>query len=166
MKIISLLIVMFFHAGVSAQGNIGVINLEGAISVSNYSRQQYKLLQSDADYKKLASEIKSLEAELKSIQKEGAKKSLTWSQEQKQAHVKKGQAKLAQYNRLGGQLTNMRNAVAARVEKELAPKIEAIVNKVIEEKKIGLLLKSQAVFFRNADFDITEEVVKKLNEAK
>jgi outer membrane protein len=156
---------MFFHSSVFAQGNIGVINLEGAISVSNYSRQQYKVLQADPGYKKLAESIEALEKELQALQKEGEKKSLTWSEEQKQAHVKKGQAKLAEYNRRGNQLTQVRNSVALKVEQALGPKIEKIVNDVITEKNIGLLLKSQAVYFRTADFDITDEVVKRLNES-
>ncbi len=163
LKQLFLLIALCVSADTFAQGNIGVINLEGAISVSNYSRQQYKVLQADANYKKLTNEAKKLQEELKGIQKEGEKKSLTWSDAQKQAHVKKGQEKLAQYNRLGSQITAMRNQVAAQIEQTLAPQIEKIVNDIIDEKKIGLLLKSQAVYFRNADFDITEEVVEKLN---
>lgn len=159
-------VALLFQMSVSAQGNIGVIDLEGVLIASNYSRQQYQALQADAQYKKLAAEIKALKTELQALQKEGETNALTWSDEQKKSHIQKGQAKLEHYKRLGGQEAQVRNGLAARIEKELGPKIEKIVNGVIEEKKIGLLLKSQAVFFRTAEFDITEEVVKRLNDSK
>ena len=39
---------LFSSVSVVAQGNIGVINLEGVLIGSNYSRQQYQALQADA----------------------------------------------------------------------------------------------------------------------
>jgi Skp family chaperone for outer membrane proteins len=151
---------------VVAQGNIGVINLEGVLIGSNYSRQQYQALQADAQYKKLLSDIKSLKSELQALQKEGEANALTWSDDQKKSHIQKGQIKLEQYKRLGAQEAQTRNGLASQIEKELGPTIEKIVNNVIEEKKIGLLLKSQAVYFRTVEFDITEEVVKRLNDSQ
>ncbi|MFT5116620.1 MAG: Skp family chaperone for outer membrane protein [Kiritimatiellia bacterium] len=149
-----------------AQGNIGVINLKGALAASNYSRQQYQVLKSDSNYKKLVSKIKDLQKELQALQKEGETQSLTWSDEKKQKHVKAGQTKLARLNRLGQQESTIRNNIAAKVEQDLAPTIEKIVNDIIDEKNIGLLLKSQAVYFRTAEFDITVEVLERLNNEK
>lgn len=157
---------LFSSVSVVAQGNIGVINLEGVLIGSNYSRQQYQALQADAQYKKLLSDIKSLKSELQALQKEGEANALTWSDDQKKSHIQKGQIKLEQYKRLGAQEAQTRNGLASQIEKELGPTIEKIVNNVIEEKKIGLLLKSQAVYFRTVEFDITEEVVKRLNDSQ
>jgi Skp family chaperone for outer membrane proteins len=153
-------------AGAFAQGNIGVIDLEGVLIASNYSRQQYQSLQADTQYKKLLGDIKVLKGELQALQKKGETNALTWSEDQKKNHIQKGQVKLEQYKRLGAQEAQMRNGLASSIEKKLGPSIEKIVNSVIEEKKIGLLLKSQAVFYRTAEFDITEEVVKRLNDSQ
>lgn len=157
---------LFLSVGIVAQDNIGVISLEGVLIASNYSRQQYQALQADAQYKKLLSDIKSLKSELQALQKEGEANALTWSDDQKKSHIQKGQIKLEQYKRLGAQEAQTRNGLASQIEKELGPTIEKIVNNVIEEKKIGLLLKSQAVYFRTVEFDITEEVVKRLNDSQ
>ncbi len=164
--IISCICFLFSSAGFSQQANIGVVDLQAAISSSNFARTEFQKLKADPDYKKLTNKIKSLQKELQSLQKEGETKSLTWSESQKKAHVQKGQKKLQEFNQLANQEAGARSNLTASLEKQLGPKIEKIVNDIISEKNIGLLLNSQAVYFRTADFDITEEVVKKLNSAQ
>jgi Skp family chaperone for outer membrane proteins len=159
-------IIFLFHGSVYSQGNIGVIDLGVALSSSNYSREQYQMLRSDEKYKKLVEQIKGLQKELQDLQKQGETNSLTWSDAQKTAHIEKGQKKLDQFNRLRDQEENVRSNLAAKVEQTLAPKVEEIVNDIITEKNIGLLLNSQAVYFRTPAFDITQDVVTRLNAEK
>ncbi len=151
---------------VAAQKNVGVVDLDGVLAVADYSQQQVKALKANAEYKKILKDMKALEKELQALQKEGSTKSLTWSEEQKQQHVNKGQKKLSQLNQLANKRTAMTNDVENRVSEYLGPKIEKVVNEIIEEKGIGLIVNSKAVYFRTADFDISEEVVKRLNANK
>jgi Skp family chaperone for outer membrane proteins len=151
------------HSFVFAAENIAIVDLEGALRASNYSLKQYKVLQTDENYKRLVSKIKQTRKSLDKLQKESETKSLTWSDGQKQAHLQKGQAMYAELNSLANQEVTIRSRLDASIQKELAPKVEVVVNQIIEEKKIGLLLKAQAVYFRTIEFDITEELVKRLN---
>ncbi|MGS2717099.1 OmpH family outer membrane protein [Eionea flava] len=162
----ALLISVLFNQAAFAQSNIAIIDLNGAIRVSDYSKKQYKLLQADENYKKLVSAITQTREELQKLQKEGETKSLTWSDKQKQDHQEKGQKKYAELNNLASQEASVRSRLDASVQQELASRVEALVNEIIEEKEIGLLLKAQAVYFRTADFDITEELVKRLNSSE
>jgi Skp family chaperone for outer membrane proteins len=154
------------HAAFSDGANIAVADLDRALRISSYSLKQYKVLQTDENYKKLIEEINSVRSELQSIRKDGQTKSLTWSEAQKQEHLQKGQSKVAEINSLANQEAAIRNRLDSSIQKELAPKVEKIVNEIIEEKSIGLLLKSQAVHFYTPTFDITEEVVKRLNSVE
>jgi len=151
------------HSSVFASENIATVDLEGALRASNYSLKQYKALKSDLNYQKLIAQIKQTRQSLDQLQKESETKSLTWSDEQKQAHQQKGQAVYTELSSLADQQTTTRRRLDASIQKELAPKVEMIVNQIIDEKKIGLLIKAQAVYFRTVEFDITEELVKKLN---
>jgi outer membrane protein len=157
--------VTIFHSNLASSENvdIAVADLDRALRISNYSLTQYKALQADVNYKNLIDKINSVRNEIESLKKNGETKSLTWSEEQKQDHVKKGQSKVAEINHLANQEAAIRNRLDASIQKELAPKLEIIVNGIIEEKSIGLLLKFQAVHFHTPAFDITEEVVKRLN---
>jgi Skp family chaperone for outer membrane proteins len=154
------------HFAFSEEANIAVADLDRALRISSYSLKQYKVLQADENYKKLIEEINSVRSELESIRKNGQTKSLTWSEAQKQEHLQKGQSKVAEINNLANQEAAIRNRLDASIQKELAPKVEKIVNEIIEEKSIGLLLKYQAVHFYTPAFDITEEVVKRLNSVE
>jgi len=159
-------VMMSFSGMVYAQGKIGVIDLNGALAAADYSKQQLSALKNNAEFKGLAGKIKSLKSELQALQKEGEANSLTWSQEQKQQQVRKMQGKVAELNGYGSQREKMKSDLENRIGKELGPKIEKVVNQIIEEKGIGLLLNSQAVYFRTAEFDITNEVVDRVNKLK
>jgi len=154
------------HFASSEGGNIAVADLDRALRISNYSLKQYEVLKADENYKKLIAQINSIRAEIELMRKDGETKSLTWSETQKQEHLQKGQAKVAEINNLAGQEAAVRNRLDASIKKELAPKIETIVNEIIQEKSIGLLVKSQAVHFAKPLFDITEDIVKRLNSAE
>jgi outer membrane protein len=143
--------------------NIAVVDLERALRASNYSLKQYKILQTDGNYKSLISKIKETRASLGRLQKESDTKSLTWSDEQKKVHQQKGQTTYAELNNLASQEATISSRLDASIQKELAPKVQTIVNQIIKDKNIGLLIRSQAVYFRTPEFDITEELVKRLN---
>jgi len=143
--------------------NIAVADLDRALRISNYSLKQYKILQADENYKQLIEKINGIREEIESIKKDGETKSLTWSESQKQEHVKKGQKKVAEINNLASQELSVRRRLDSSIHQELTPQVEKIVNDIIEEKSIGLLLKSQSVHFYTPTFDITEEIVKRLN---
>ena len=161
---ISLLFLGFlnFPLAFSAE-NIAVVDLERALRASDYSLKQYKVLQTDENYKSLISKIKETRASLARLQKESATKSLTWSDEQKKVHQQKGQTTYAELNNLASQEATIGSRLDASIQKELAPKVQTIVNQIIKDKNIGLLIRSQAVYFRTPEFDITEELVKRLN---
>lgn len=143
--------------------NIAVADLDRALRISNYSLKQYKILQADENYKQLIEKINGIREEIESIKKDGETKSLTWSESQKQEHVQKGQKKVAEINNLANQELSVRRRLDSSIHQELTPQVEKIVNDIIEEKSIGLLLKSQSVHFYTPTFDITEEIVKRLN---
>jgi outer membrane protein len=168
MKKIAIYFVIFFsvlssHTAFSQVTNIAVADLDRALRISNYSLKQYEVLRSDKNYQQLIDKIKSVRTEIELMKKDGQTKSLTWSEEQKTEHIEKGQTKVAEINNLANQEAAIRNRLDASIQQELAPKVELIVNKIIEEKSIGVLFKSQAVHFYTPEFDITEEVVKRLN---
>jgi Skp family chaperone for outer membrane proteins len=168
MAISLVILVAIFSSNIASSQEtiIAVADLDRALRVSNYSLKQYKGLQADVNYKKLIDKINSVRAELELMEKDGETKSLTWSAAQKKAHVQKGQSKVAEINNLAGQEAAVRNQLDASIQRKLAPKVEGVVNQIIEEKSITLLLKAQAVHFYTPTFDISEEIVKRLNSAE
>lgn len=147
-----------------AQDKVSVIDLNGALYSTNYAKSQLEALKNNAEYKSLTEQIKSLRKTLDALQKEGQTKSLTWSDEQKKQQVQKIQAKVGELNQAGNQREKLKADTEKRINQELGPKIEQVVNQILEEKGIGLLLNSQAVYHRTPAFDITTEVIERLNK--
>lgn len=160
------LIAMLFSSVAFAESKIMSIDLNKSLILSNYAQQQLQALKNNEQYKKLTAQAKTLEAEIVELQKKGKANSLTWSEKQKQDHIKTGKGKVEQLRKIAQQQASMQQQLEAQVEQQLAPKVEAIVNDIIKEKNIGLLIDSKAVYYRTAEFDITKEVVERLNKAQ
>ncbi|ODS23939.1 hypothetical protein AB835_06360 [Candidatus Endobugula sertula] len=155
-----------FYFSAFAVDKISVIDLNRVLGEADYSQEQYKKLQLSDAFKSSAKNISEQQKKLQGIQKEGKAKSLTWSEEQKQAHRQRMQRELNLFNQLGNQQEAMKRQVDADIEEVLLPKVKEIVNAIIKEKNIGLLLDSRAVYFGTPEFDITKEVITRLNKKK
>ena len=164
-KVIFVLVAALMCSTAYSESNISVIDLNRTLSASNYAQQELQALKSNPEYKKLIDAIKGLQKELGDLQKKGETESLTWSDEQKQQHVSLMQGKFTQFNQLGNQQAEIQKQLERKVEQTLTPKIEEIVNVIIEEKGISLLLTSKAVFYRKPEYDITQEVIDRLNKS-
>lgn len=144
--------------------NIAVIDIEAAAINSDYAKSEIKKLRESKTFKANLTELERLKKEFNSLQEEAKANSLTWSDDQKKAHRKKLKEKVTEVNKVGGQLDAEKAAVDKRIQKELIPKIEEIVPKFIEEKKLGLLINARAAYYRTPDFDITQDLIDRLNK--
>ena len=156
-------LVLFLPPIVFAQSNIAIIDIEAAAINSNYAKQSIAELKESASFKKNFQQYNLMGKAFQALQEDGKTNSLTWSAEQKKSHQKKLEVKIAELNKIGGSLDKEKAAVEARIQKEFTPKIEAIVPKIIQEKQIGLLINARSVYFSTPDFDITKELVDRLN---
>ncbi len=157
--------IIVFSSMAVAQQAIAVIDIERAAIQSDYAKNSIKKLQDSDTFKQNLAVYKRLGGEFKAMQKDGQTNGLTWSDEQKAAHTSKLEKKLAEINKIGGQLDSEKAAVERRIQKELTPKIEKIVPEIIKDKKLGLLLNSRAVYFRTPEYDITQELIDRLNKS-
>ena len=68
--------------------------------------------------------------------------------------------------KIGNKLDSEKAAVENRIQKELTPKIEEIIPQIIKDKKLGLLVNARAAYFRTPEFDVTQELIDRLNQLK
>lgn len=162
----SLLILLLTFSGLSAaQQNIAVIDIEAAMAKTNYAKAAFDKLQKDGEFNKNLEQYQKLGAEIKALREEARANGLTWSDEQKQAHRNKLREKAAELNAAGSRVEKQRNAVNDQVQKTLTPQVEKIVPELLKQKNIGLLINSRAVYFNAPGFDITQELLDRLNKA-
>lgn len=148
-----------------AQQNIAIIDIEGAALNSEYAKQQRKILEQNESFKQKRTQYSELGKNLQGMEQDAKTNGLTWSQEQKKAHNSEAKSKLNELNKLGQELDAEVKKMNATIAKELNPKIDAIVKAMLKEKNIGLLLKPNTVHFASPGFDLTPELLERLNKA-
>ncbi len=165
LKGITLFSLVIFNVSAFAETKVAVLSLQQVLKNANFTRQQYKNLNADANFKQLNEQVKSLQDEVKLLRKQGETQSLTWSEAQKQKHLQDGQAKLDKMNQLIAQQRQITNQLDVTIERQLLPKIREIITAIVEKQKIDLLLNDPVILFANEELDITQDVLTQLNNA-
>ncbi|NLQ18204.1 OmpH family outer membrane protein [Marinomonas sp. M1K-6] len=160
-KIITAIFTLCFIGSVQAT-EVAVVDFRAALLQSNMGQEaskqpREKVAQMDA---RLKSEQETIEASAKDLQRD----ELTLSE----AEFKKRRQSLAeQQNRLRAMASDMQRQakeLEQQVIQSLTPKGEAALKSLIEERKLDLVVNRQLSLYANAGADITDELVKRLNE--
>jgi len=167
MKFIStlaLICAMFFSALTSADTKIGLIDMRTALFSSEAAKKftdnmvsQYK--QQDLEVRAVGEDGQKLEQRLKNdaaIMSDGERNKMASDLE----------AKIQEYKYLKGKLDK---ALAAKRQEFLAeskPKLDKVINALVEDEKLDLLLPREAVLFATEKMDYTAKVIEKLNTLK
>jgi outer membrane protein len=162
----SIFILLLSFTGVTfAQEKIAVIDLEAAAINSDYAKKAIEDLNKSATFKKNRDTHTAITKEIQDMQKDAQANGLTWSDEEKKIFNVKLEEKLKNLKKVRAQIDQERAAVEQQIQKELTPKIEKIIPEIIKEKNLGLLINARAAYFRTPDFDITKDLVDRLNKA-
>jgi len=164
-KLVVVIFAVSFSALSVSQQNIAVVDIDGAVANSNYAKEARKKLESSESFQKKRSRYSELGKELKLLEKDAQTNGLTWSDEQKRKHNSGAQEKLSEINKIGKQLESEVNQINKKMAQELNPKIDEIIKSIIKEKELGILLKAQSVHFATPQFDISKELLERLNKA-
>jgi len=167
MKFISTLVLICaisFSAFASAETKIGLIDMRTALFSSEAAKKftdnmvsQYK--QQDLEVRAVGEDGQKLELRLKNdaaIMSDGERNKMASDLE----------AKIQEYKYLKGKLDK---ALAAKRQEFLAeskPKLDQVINALVEDEKLDLLLPREAVLFATEKMDYTAKVIEKLNKLK
>lgn len=165
LKSLTLLCALGVSAVSFAQANIAVIDIDGAVANSNYAKEARKKLENSESFQKKRARYSELGKELKTMEKNAQTNGLTWSDEEKRNHNKAAKEKLSEINKIGNQLDSEISQINKQMAKDLNPKIDEIVKSIIKEKQLGILLKAQTVHYATPQFDITKELLDRLNKS-
>lgn len=158
------LMLVLLPAMAFAQHKVAVIDLEAAIGRSQYANDELAKLQDDPQFKSDFARYNELGQEIQKLQKQAQTESLTWSNAKKQEQSELIQEKVEDINQIGKRLDSEKAKVERKIQKDMMPLIEKIVPEIIKEKELDVLLNARAVFYRNVDVDITQNLVERLDK--
>lgn len=142
--------------------SIGVLDMQEVVRGSELGRKAQGEI--EQRYAELQKTFQEEEEALATLQEEIEKKSSVWSEEKKQDKAIEFQ-KLRRDLRVKQDDANLE--LKQLQEKKLSPifaQLEDVVKKFADEKGISVILPSQTVLYAVDSVDITEQVIKALNE--
>lgn len=149
-----------------AEEKIVILDMQAAMMGTDVAKKSLDALRKDAGFTALQAKVESYVADINALQASAEKNSVTWSEEQLADHRKKVEYLRADYELAGKKLQSEQQAVLQRVQQELTPKVRPVLEALIKEQKIGLVLNAQTAFHADQAYDITPELIKRLNAAK
>lgn len=148
----------------NAATSVGVLDTVMVLTESNAGKQYAK--KSEARFKPQLQALQKLEGEVRTMQEKLQKDGPTLSAEQLKTRQLELQRKYEDWQLKGRQYQTER-AEADNAEREtLRPKLQAAVEKVVEEMKLELVLDRQMAIYSSAKIDITRKVIESLNKTK
>ena len=163
---LSAVIIIAIFSVAAAAKEVAIVSFEAAIANSNYAKAQLKQLEETPSFKKQFQQYQQIKKELSEQREKIKANELVWSEADKQKHFKKMEDKLKELNHIGTGLDREKSVVDRRIQDKIEPKIKEIVPKLIKEHKIKVLLDSRAVHFVDKKYNITKELIDRLNAMK
>jgi len=165
-KIFATLALCVVSASTFAQGKIAILDVQAAILGTDVAKKSLTALDKNPEYSSLKAKLDGLIADMKNLQANAEKNSMTWSAEQQADHRKKVEYLRADYELAGKKLQAERQAVMQNVMEELSPKTHTVLEQLITSENIGLVLNSQVAIHATPAYDITPKLTEMLNKAK
>jgi outer membrane protein len=160
-QIITALFILCFIGSVQAT-EVAVIDFRAALLESNIGQEAAK--EPKQKVAEMDARLKKEQADLETTAKNLKRDELTLSQDE----FKKRRQALAEHdNKVRAMAASMQRQAKALEQKliqTLTPQGEAALKSLIEERKLDLVLNRQLSLYANADADLTDELVKRINK--
>lgn len=141
---------------------IAVLDLQEAMMAADKISQAFEEI--DRQLSSEESRIRQLAEEGRSLQQRLQRDGDIMSDSERTRLTQEMQQKVQEYQQRGNQLQQRQQQMRQQVVNDNRPKLEQVVNELLEEHNIDILLDRQAVHFAKPQFDLTPAVADKLNE--
>lgn len=150
----------------STAGKVVVIDLQRAVLSTAAAKEQLKAMESEKEFSENRKKAENLQKEMDRRSAEAQKDGATWSNEQQMNYRRDMEMMQKEMQLVVQKLQSEKQAVFNRISKDMEGKLKKVLEQLIKEDNISLLLDKGAAHFARPDFDVTEKVTQRLNEAK
>ncbi|MFK8029341.1 MAG: OmpH family outer membrane protein [Gammaproteobacteria bacterium] len=158
-------LLMFTASFAAAQTNIAVLNVQGVVLSSNQAND-FKA-QLEREFKPRQDSLKAMAEELKKMQEDGARDADFLSDDQKRELTQRYGSKLREFQKMQNDMAREQQEKEQVFVESVRPKLDAVVNRIVEQRNIDLLLDRRSVLFaKGSALDISQEALDALNASK
>lgn len=144
--------------------NVAVWNSVLAVTNSNYAKNKATTLQASITPKQ--QQLKTYQNNIEKLQQQYSSQKDTMTDVQKADIRKQIDSNLQNYDQVAGQIESIIATHEQDILDKIAPKIKGIQESIIKQKNIDVLIdnRDRNVTFVKPEWDITDEITKKINE--
>ncbi len=150
----------------AAEINIAILNVQGVVLSSNMAGT-FKT-QLEREFKPRQDALKAMAEELKKIQEDGARDADFLSDDQKRELTQAYGTKLREFQQMQADMGREQQEKEQAFVESVRPKLDTVVNRIVEQRNIDLLLDRRMVLFAkgSTELDISKEALDALNAEK
>jgi len=152
--------------GGNAPAKIVVLDIQGAIMMTNTAREKMKALENQKEYAEMHKKAEALRQQLIKKQEELQKEGPAWSADKRNNHLKDMDFMRKDFELSAQKLQAEQQELVRQLVKAAEPKIKQAMDQIIKEQGIAVVLEKGATIFADRSTDITELLVQKLNTIK
>ncbi|MEM7082104.1 MAG: OmpH family outer membrane protein [Pseudomonadota bacterium] len=147
----------------AAENNIAVLNVQGVILRSTMASEFNAQL--EREFKPRQDSLKTMAEEIQKIQEDGQRDADFLSDDQKREISQRLGTKMREFQQLRNEMGREQAEKEQAFIESVRPKLDTVVNKIVQDRSIDLLLDSRSVLFVKPDtnMDISQEVLDALN---
>jgi len=149
-----------------AETTIAVLSPEGVLLRSNLAKDFNA--QMERDFKSRRDSLKAKAESIKKMQEDGQREADFMSDDQKRELAAKYTAAVREFQTMQNELAKDQSAREQEFLQSVRPKLDAVVNRIVESRGIDLLVDRRSVLFAKAgtNLDISQEVLDGLNSGQ
>ena len=145
-----------------AAGEVVVVDMRAAIVTSDKGTLEAEKLKSQLA--KDETRLVALQSELKALKERMDKDSAIMSADERRKIEQEGADKMGDFQHERKKLQKKAKEAEQALFQSILPDFERAVKSVMEEKKYGIVLRREAALLVTPEYDITEQVVAKMNK--
>jgi len=155
-----------FAADEPPTGKVVILNLERAIMSSNLARERMKELELQSEYADNMKKFESIKKEMEKKGEEFKKESPVWTADQAASYRKDVEFLKRDLQLTGQKIQAAQQEVYRNLLKDMEPRLDKVIQKIVEDEKISVILDKSAVLIADDRLDITALVTERLNALK
>ncbi len=144
--------------------SIAVVDVQKAIGMSDEAQLKLEKLKAELAHEE--ADLKSVRNEIESLQERYKKDAAVMSTDEKRKIEKEMDDKLAEFKFLGGKLQKRSQQEQQELFGQMLPKFKRALKNLQDEKKFDIILQKEAALWVDPEYDITKQVIEKMNALK
>jgi len=163
-KIVVVFLGLLLTGSALAETKIAVVDIGKAIFAAEVAKARSDQLKANSEYAALQAKYDSTTADMQALSKDAEAKSMTWSREQLAEYQKKIEYLRADLELTAKKLESEIKTLQNGIIQELQPKALEALKELVEEEKISLLLRADAVLVAEPGLNLTAKLTERLNK--